>query len=561
MHDRDYVADAEQGVGYMRKLGEHARPQSAGPCLVVKVIGACAALTAWAAGDWRVCSGGERAAATTMPSTRRVANLGPGLRIARIVFSPAGDTVAVARTRVVHVVRIADGRIMRVIRLGPNAGFPTCMTYSRDGKHLLVGSRDGVIREWDTLTWRLIREWTAPLEGGASPLAVGSGRTGDAVSAWGVGGALAAFRHKDRVRILWHNPWLHDEGFSCMNSAALSRDGRILAWAGVRATIGKGTGGQVYIADLSQGKKYLIGRGLWLVFADIAVSHDGQIVVGGGDTHIVEAWEPHARDSVGFVRVPGTGTVRPLTGIAISPAGRFVAIACGRGDLWFWDIGRPGPQGIVRVRWDVRVTAVAISPCGRAAAWGDETGAVYLDANYQRRFEQARAAAACNPKQVAELWRALRSDEAMTAHKATCGLMRLGDAAVPQLAELLRGASLKKDLLQTAIRQYTQGTPSQQTVGRGRILAAGRAAVPVLRAAAKATSSPHIRKKLEQMIPRVSTIVLRPAELQAVRSLRALRWAGTTRSHALLQKLARTHPDSFVGEQAALLLESTVARK
>ena len=76
--------------------------------------------------------------------------LGGGLGLANVTFSPDGERLATSAGRIVHVWKAATGQA--ILTLPRLEGIVTRIAYSPDGKRLAAASQDGSVKVWDAVT-------------------------------------------------------------------------------------------------------------------------------------------------------------------------------------------------------------------------------------------------------------------------------------------------------------------------------------------------------------------------------------------------------------------------
>jgi WD40 repeat protein/DNA-binding SARP family transcriptional activator len=226
--------------------------------------------------------------------------------------------------------------------------------YSSDGKRVVTGGEDGIVRVWDAATGRE----TARLDGGHGAVRTAAFAPGDRLSLGFEDGTLALTGAS-----LGTSQEVLRAGAGAVRSVAFSGDGERLAAALDDGTV------RVLAPDGSEPKRRLTGhRGAVL---GVAISSDGNRVASAGVDGSVRLW--HTRGEV-RERVLLTGAA-DQTDVALSPDGeRLVGVGS---DGWFriWDAS----SGVMhkRVRGSVRnLTAVAFSADGRRFATTGYDGAV-----------------------------------------------------------------------------------------------------------------------------------------------------------------------------------------
>jgi tetratricopeptide (TPR) repeat protein len=170
----------------------------------------------------------------------------------------------------------------RLIRLDGHTGFCMSLDFSKDGKLLASGSRDGTAILWSTATWT-------------------------------------------RAQTL-HNPDHAGRGF--VEGVAFSPDGKTLAMASVT--------GNVHLWDVASGKLLETLKGHSSAVFAVVFSPDGHTLASGGTDHTVRLWNVETRRQL-MQLDPGSiewGDMGVMT-LAFSPDGKQLLVG-GRGGSAVW---------------------------------------------------------------------------------------------------------------------------------------------------------------------------------------------------------------------------------
>jgi WD40 repeat protein len=205
--------------------------------------------------------------------------------------------------------------------LAPLAGHKDCITsvaVSPDGKHIMSGSKDGVVRFWNAVTGKVTL--------------VSHSRTRSAITsvaffpdeAWAVAGSSELdFWMWDREKEMWQ--W-HDypaDAFQearAIRSVAISASGKIIV-CGSRTNI------QIWDSDKGDllAPPYPATDG---VINSVAVSSDAKLIVSGSHNSTFRVWDVDTGNPVaGKVYAPNRlGTCREVYSVALSPNNQYIAL-------------------------------------------------------------------------------------------------------------------------------------------------------------------------------------------------------------------------------------------
>jgi WD40 repeat protein len=276
-----------------------------------------------------------------------------------MAFSPDGKLVASAGTWNAAVWDVQTGREVARFR-GNIQG--TALAFSADGKTLLAGGREGVVRHWDVATGTLRRESKQDTEGffQASETAFSP----DAK-------LLALTDHGGKGRLV------DSDTGKCV--ARLSREQAIQSIAVAPGGRRVATGGQdeaVHVWDAAEGKELrtLPGQGGWV--NDVCFSPDGRKLAASSPKRL-RVWD----DAGGKLLIDAAGEGGTP---AFAPDGRTLAVGRG-GTVRLWDVetGRPlrdlkmpggGPAFSLGF-------SLAFSPEGRRLACSRDSTIVLWDLN------------------------------------------------------------------------------------------------------------------------------------------------------------------------------------
>jgi WD40 repeat protein len=240
-----------------------------------------------------------------------------------------------------------------VATIRAHEGGALAVAWSPDGRLLATGGRDGMVRVWDTASWRQRRE----LRGQA-----GAVRS----LAFSLDGQWLAGAGEGRRVLLWKTrDWRqHDvtDHLEEVWSVAFAPDSNSLLFRGRE---------RVRVLHLATGKGRVVSLKMGqLAGLEFALNGKAYFLVVGPRS-MAFAWdvEPGPRQVRADVAFPGSA-------LAVSPDGEAVAVGGHEGQLYLWLApGRPETRLPGQVD---SVTALAISPSGEMLASGGALGAVRL---------------------------------------------------------------------------------------------------------------------------------------------------------------------------------------
>lgn len=227
------------------------------------------------------------------------------------------------------------------------------VAFTRDGRLLATGGRDGLIRLWAASDWQRV----GTLEGHRGPLrALKFSPDGSILASGGDDQKICLWRMSDRALLF---------GLTGHKGAILglayARDGSLLA--------SSGTDGTIRLWNPSKGVVERILYGHAGRVNHVAFSADGQWLASGGADQEVCLWRPH---ETSLMR-PLDGATTAITRLDFSPDGRFLLGGFRKGVIRLWNIETGSLLRSVSAHQS-RVSAVAISFDGRTAVTAGSDG-------------------------------------------------------------------------------------------------------------------------------------------------------------------------------------------
>ncbi len=293
------------------------------------------------------------------------------LGVVDVAFHPKDPKViASACGNQVHVWNPADGKPGKtLVNLGKTDKPVKAIAYSPDGKHLAVGSDDGILRVYESDTGKVT--YTSPTRNARienvaySPngkmIVVGDSNTFAAIYAPGTPNPLAMTAQ------VVNNGEVMGVAFAPDNAAIFScgRDGT------ARLTAGPKPDGTTAGNTSTKLREYVGHTG---AVTCLAVIPDGTLLVTGGEDKTVRVWEVTSGKQLRALQ----GHLGRVTSIASRGDGKQIASASEDGAIRMWDLNAEDEHRALTDATD-SLWAVAFSPDGKrvAAAGADKSIRVY----------------------------------------------------------------------------------------------------------------------------------------------------------------------------------------
>jgi WD40 repeat protein len=500
----------------------------------------------WSPPTYQPTPEGERVLGTT-PTTRKdpyggflpsgaVARLGPvdpekKTLLTGLSFSPDGKWLMIGNgTSVVRLWNKAEGKPFREFRV--DSGNLDHATLSPDGKLLAAATRQGS-RElfwclWDVASGRELRR--VPVRDAVSALCftpdgkqmlIGTndrkGRLLDVVT----GTELRTFEGTEEA--IW-----------CM---AISPDGKLVA-------IGERSAVRVWdmatgrlLRPLGSGKPYDSG-GFSLTF-----SPDG-LLLATGENGCIRFWEAGTGKEVFRVVEPAMGGV--FDG-AFSPDGRTLATSSWDGQVRLWELATGQIRCTFKGHTD-RLFRVAFSRDGREVASGGVEGSVLV---WDCTGQSSKDRTAFASSELAALWDILGYGKVETAYQAKWKFVAAGQQTITFMGKTLR--PIPKDstsALKEAIANLEGKHPELRDAAMNELDCHGSLAEPALREGLTDDRSPEARARIEYLLEKQKSNFPSGGLLRSLRAIEVLEQIGTPQARQLLESIAAGHPQAALTREA-----------
>ncbi|MCI0463802.1 MAG: WD40 repeat domain-containing protein [Gemmataceae bacterium] len=483
-------------------------------------------------------------------------------QVETIAYSPDGKLLASAGGDRHHedtAIRLWDpatGQERR--RLVGHAGNVQALAFAPDGKLLASGGeKEDFVRLWDPQRGTCVRRLShrgkddkGPPERRISALAFAP--DGKSVAAALNDGELIVFDVEGRTvrcRLEGHE--------ARITSLAFSPDGRWLASGGLDRT--------ARLWDVDSGKEVRQFGNHEDTVRAVAFSPDGRMLaVGACDWEGISLWETASGKALGRIAIEQGR----LYDLAFTPDGRTLAVGCAGEGLRLFEVATrkerrqlPGHVGGIR--------ALAFAPDGKLLASASADSTVLLwdllspplwpgrETSPQQVGTVPQPGARLAGVDLEELWTDLAGEDAVRAERAIRTLLAAPDDALPFLKERLRPAPV---VSAERLAQMVQDLDSTRYQVRHRATTElerlGELAEPLLRRQQNEPDvSLEVQRRVQQLLDRLDTATLSPANLRVLRAFEVLERLGTPEARALFEAHARAAAGARLGEEARASLE------
>jgi RNA polymerase sigma factor (sigma-70 family) len=455
-------------------------------------------------------------------------------------YSPDGKFVVTADfTSRLLVWSAESGELLHTLPLkGEFSGPP--MTFSPDGRTFAASQWNGVVALFDTSTWRVREEITLPK--GDQPFifisAIAFVAGGERLL---VAEGCAALGLWDRMakKFLWHEQ-------QKTTALAVRPDGKAFAIA---------TDKGVSIRDIQDGKQTLLIRiephpksvTPFPIRVDcLAFSPDGRrLAASRWDDGDVYVWDAESGREIwrlkGHPEVNHMSVRMGHSAVAFSPDGRWLASGHNDATTRLWEMAT-GKEVLKLTGQDAHVTGVALGPAGRTLL---VTAGVEVLVWGTRPKPDAKV-------DLNALWDDLASDDAPKAYRAMSSLAARGEKATELLAEHVKPVPVVEQAL---LAKLIANLDSERFAVRERaskeLASRGAAAKGALKEALKQKLSTETQRRVRDLLSRLESPPS-AGEVQQLRAVPVLEWAGSEVAMKALRTLAAGAPGAALTESARL---------
>jgi WD40 repeat protein len=437
-----------------------------------------------------------------------------------VQFAPDGKTLALTTNAgVVRIYDVVTGRPVR--ELAHEGSFVRSVAYSLDGKYLASsGWHEQAVRVWEAATGRLVYK------------IVPQDRDGE------------------------------------VHAVAFSPDGKLLATGSSGRGLDREKGEEtIHLWDLATGqlvRKFRTGR---YPVIYLAFTGNGKWLVSSAwrsrEGSPIEVWDVATGKLIRDFPAPQVNgnNWRESVPIALTPDGKLLATAGADNEVVLWELatgarvrrlrGHKGP-----------VSALAFAPDGHTlvSASHDTTLLLWrLAAPEEKKPAPPKAPEA---KKLQAYWEALGERDPEAAYRAAWALVRAGDAAVPLLNGRLGPAQARDPArIPELVRQLGSARADERAAAANELRLFGATAEPALDAALRGKLPLAVRRQVERLLEVLADVPIAPEELQRARALQVLEWLGSPAALALLEALGKGHPTAPQTQDSLAALDRPKVRR
>jgi WD40 repeat protein len=531
--------------------------------------------------------------AATGKRLRKLTAPGAAFNSADPVFSPDGKRLAGSGycSGLLHVWDVETGKDLS--QINEHQAIVCSVAFSADGRTVLTGCADSVIRIWDADKGTVVRRIEVDQvlrDVSEYQIAFSKDRKGAAVigaipssaSLWNLDSGKMRARLDDGRYGTWvagfapdgktlaargNNPGNNITGIQIWDSAtgkkvsknmidaegqgtfAFSPDGKTLVVDG---------SGELAFWDVAQGKetrKWSLpnGRTDRLRFAP-----SGSMIAGAGDGG-VDLWNAATGKVLPPLRLPEMEFPASLLDcLAFSADGKTVAAAGRTGVIYVWDVGTAKMRDVLTGHRDW-VTSLDFSPDGaRLISGSRDATALIWDLT---GVADEKGAKTLTPERLASLWNELADGDAGKAWRAGWRLTGDPAASVPFLQKHLWPAEVDAVQIAKLLTALDSDAFEERESATARLSKLGDLAEPAVRKALEAKPSPEARRRLAGLTDKLDGPITIPEQARELRCVEVLEHIGSADARGLLDELGKGAGGARLAREAKAALARLLLRK
>jgi WD40 repeat protein len=438
---------------------------------------------------------------TATAKTRRV-YAGHGCEVTNLALAPDNMTIASAdRANEVHLWTPATGALIRRLSLGEDLPYGVVLTFTPDSRMLVLQVPGNSVLVVDAKTGENLRRF--------------------------------------------------EPGYEFLQWMTLPRDGRLLATLGTNET-----GYLFTLWDFATGRELCqvqpeceqaeaFGRG---VFSEdgkyLAISRYLSSRFGGDTDHGIRIWEVATGKEVAKFAWPDGSWP-----FVFSPGGREIIGTSAVGKVQLFDLQTEQRYQEYTSHLD-SISALALSADGRTlvSASMDSTLLVWDAAAFASRARQDHP---LSPKALTATWERLNGADAITAYRAMWDFLRLPEASVAFLRELVRPVpQINAKRIANLIDSLDSDRYEEREHASRELGALAEQAEPALRRVLANPHSPETGRRVKRLLAPIEKGILAGSQLQAVRVTALLERIGTPKARQVLVGWASGAPEARLTREA-----------
>jgi hypothetical protein len=207
------------------------------------------------------------------------------------------------------------------------------------------------------------------------------------------------------------------------------------------------------------------------------------------------------------------------------------------------------------------INSLAFAPDGRTLASGSADSTALLWDLTGRLKGGRLTTVKLSPRRLAAAWDDLSDADAARAYRAIWTLTAAPEQAPALLRQHLRpAAAAKEKRLMEWIKDLDHDQFSVREKAVREVQKMGPEAEPALRKLVKAPPSLESRRRAEQILEKISTIIPSAEQVRTLRGLEVLEHLATVEAREMLEELSRGAPDAWLTHQAKTSLARLARR-